>query len=318
MTEPRNMKEISAKSIEDLIGYTPIIQLYENFDNKGSNIFGKLEYFNPSLSIKDRTALGLILDAENKGIISKGDTIVESTSGNLGQSLAMICASRGYRLICIVDPKTPTINISIFKAFGAEVVFVDSPDEKGSYQENRINMAKKISLKNRNTVNLDQYSNESAIDYHDITTGVEIYRQTNKKLNWIVAAASTGGHVSGIARFLKSQNESIGVVATEPEGSVIFGKSEYHTFKTNGAGLSFKPKNYKNEYIDIERKFTDDDAFEKCRELSINRGIFLGASSGGVVSVAENLCRENSISGNIVCILPDYGLKYIDSVYSHN
>jgi 2,3-diaminopropionate biosynthesis protein SbnA len=302
-------------SITELIGNTPLVRMrHLSSLVTGATIYGKPEYLNPGLSIKDRTAIGLIEDAERSGRLKPGGTIVESTSGNMGHALAMICAARGYRFVCVIDPKTPAANRKVCEAFGAQVVLVDQTDEDGGYQKNRIRRAQEIAASLKNCINLDQYGNHASWDAH-AATGFEILAALAGEVDVVVASVSTGGHITGIARYLKRVKPSVMIVAVEPEGSVVFG-GRYRPYRTNGAGLSFRPMNYDRSFIDCEARFTDDAAFAMARKIAREEGILLGASSGGVLAVTERLLRDRAIGGNIVTILPDGGLKYLDTVYA--
>ena len=302
-------------SITDLIGHTPLVRMRHLSSIKaGVAVYGKPEYLNPGLSIKDRTAIGLVNDAERSGRLKPGGTIVESTSGNMGHALAMICAARGYRFICVVDPKTPATNRKVCEAFGAKVVLVDQPDEDGSFQKNRIKKVHEIVASLEDCINLDQYGNHAAWDAH-AATGFEILAALAGSVDAVVASVSTGGHVTGIARYLKRVRPDIVIVAVEPEGSVIFG-GEYRPFRTNGAGLSFQPLNYDPSMTDIQARFTDDEAFAMARRVAREEGILLGGSSGGVLAVTEGLLKSGKLEGNVVAILPDSGFKYLDTIYA--
>lgn len=305
----------ACESITDLIGHTPLVRMrHLSSIMTGVAVYGKPEYLNPGLSIKDRTAIGLVDDAERSGRLKPGGAIVESTSGNMGHALAMICAARGYRFICIIDPKTPLANRKICEAFGAEVVVVEDADEDGSYQKNRIKKAQEIAASLRDCINLDQYGNHAAWDAH-AGTGFEILAALAGSVSAVVASVSTGGHVTGIARYLKGVKSDIRIVAVEPEGSVIFG-GRYRPFRTNGAGLSFQPLNYDRSVIDIEARFTDDEAFATARQVARDEGILLGGSSGGVLVVTERLIKSGQLAGNVVAILPDGGFKYLDTIHA--
>jgi cysteine synthase len=302
-------------SITDLIGHTPLVRMRHLSSIKaGVVVYGKPEYLNPGLSIKDRTAIGLVDDAERSGRLKPGGTIVESTSGNMGHALAMISAARGYHFICIVDPKTPATNRKVCEAFGAEVVVVDEPDEDGSYQKTRVKKAKEIEATLPDCINLDQYGNHAAWDAH-AATGFEILAALAGTVSAVVASVSTGGHITGIARYLKGVKSDIVIVAVEPEGSVILG-GRYHPFRTNGAGLSFRPLNYDCSVVDIEAKFTDEEAFATARRVAREEGILLGGSSGGVLAVTERMIKSGKLGGNVVAILPDGGFKYLDTIYA--
>jgi len=304
------------KSLFECIGNTPLVKL-NTFSciQRNINVFGKIEYLNPGLSIKDRAALRLIKDAEDKNFIKKGDTIVESTSGNMGHSLAMICAIKGYKLICLVDPKTPEVNIKIYKAYGAEVILVKEKDSDGGYQKIRIEKAKELSNR-KGFYNLNQYSNPSCIDVNYDTTGNEIFSALGGKIDILIASVSTGGHLSGISRYLKDKCVTKPlVVGVEPVGSVIFGGLP-KPYEQNGTGLSFVPENYISDLVDINFKCSDINAFSTCKNVAINEGLLLGGSSGSVLWAVSKMVKNDVKNCNVVCILPDGGIKYIDTIYS--
>jgi 2,3-diaminopropionate biosynthesis protein SbnA len=304
-----------AKRIDELVGQTPLIRLNcVSDDARGVNILGKLELINPGYSVKDRSALYMIERARAEHRLREGSTIVESSSGNMGHALAMLCAAYKYRFICVLDPKTPKSNVRLVKAFGGMVEMVTTPDETGGYQKKRIALAKSIAQQIPNCVNLDQYSNPAAIEAHFEHTGPEIYRQTGQAIDVLVGAASTGSHLSGTAKYLKSVNPAIRVIAVEPKGSVIFG-GEYKPFLQNGSGLSFRPNNVLMDHIDEVMKVSDLDAFSACRQIARQEGLLLGGSSGSVIHAARVHAASAKGPCNIVVILPDGGLKYLDTIY---
>jgi cystathionine beta-synthase/cysteine synthase A len=302
---------VIASSIIDLIGDTPIIELKGYNAKHGTLIFGKLESFNPGGSIKDRTGLGLIKCAMESGELKPGMTIVESTSGNLGYSLAILSKLFDFKLICIVDHKTPEDALLFYKAYGVQIEFVDKADSDGGYQKNRIARAREIASQDSDCINLDQYSNPAARDIHYEMTGPEIIAQMEGRLDALVANASTGSHLSGIAQYLKESDQQIQTIAVEPEGSVIFG-GEYHPYMQNGSGLSFKPENYCGEYIDTEIKVSDADAQTAAKELIETDGLLIGLSSGAALHAAKGYCQQ---PGNkfrrCLAIFPDSGVKYL-------
>jgi len=302
-------------SVEQLIGNTPLLRLNGFCDAaRGVDIFGKLEALNPAYSVKDRTARQLLAQARSDYQLTEGWTIVESTSGNMGHALAMLCAIARLRFICVLDPKTPKSNVALVKAFGGHVRIVATPDETGGYQKKRIALAKAIAAQVPNCVNLDQYNNPAAIDAHFRTTGPEIHQQTDGRIDVLVGSASTGSHLSGTAKYLKSRDPNIRIVGVEPAGSVVFG-GEYKPYLQNGAGLSFRPGNILTEYIDEVIRVADADAFAACRSLAKQDGLLLGGSSGAVVHAAVEYGKKLTGPCNIVVILPDSGLKYLETIY---
>jgi 2,3-diaminopropionate biosynthesis protein SbnA len=301
--------------VDELIGNTPLIRLNSLSDAvAGLNVYGKLESFNPGTSVKDRSARQLLAQARLDYKLAPGWTIVESSSGNMGHALAMLCAVYGYRFICVLDPKTPQSNVKLVKAFGGEVEMVSTPDETGGFQKKRIAIAKAIAQQIPNCVNLDQYNNPAAIDAHFLSTGPEIYAQMGGRINVLVASASTGSHLSGTAKYLKARDPAIHVIGVEPAGSVIFG-GEYRPFLQNGLGLSFTPGNVLTGYIDEAIRVGDRDAFAACRRLAKDEGLLLGGSSGAVVHAARVYLERTAGPCNIAIVLPDTGLKYLDTIY---
>jgi 2,3-diaminopropionate biosynthesis protein SbnA len=302
-------------SIDQLIGHTPLIRLNSICDDvKGINIFGKLESINPGYSVKDRSALQLIEQAKIDHNLKPGATIVESSSGNMGHALAMLCAINQFNFICVLDPKAPACNVTLVKAFGGKVEMVDTPDENGSFQKRRIAVAKSIAKDRPNCVNLDQYNNPAAIEAHYKTTGPEIYEEMGGKIDVLIGCASTGSHLSGIAKYFKERDPKIHVIGVEPVGSVVFG-GEFKPFLQNGTGLSFQPGNILNCHIDEVIKVSDQDAFGACRRMARKDGLLLGGSSGSVISAANQYMRKINTPCNIVVVLPDGGLKYLETIY---
>lgn len=311
----RRNPEMFANNIVELIGNTPLLQFGSLSDPAlGIEVFGKMECRNPGGSVKDRSALELLRRAQREHGLQPGWSIVESTSGNMGHALAMLCAIFRYRFICVLDPKTPRANVNVVRAFGGEVEMVEKPDERGSYQQRRIEVAKAIAAREPNCINLDQYNNPAAIDAHYHSTGAEIYHQLGGHVDVLIGTASTGSHLSGVARHLKQRNPGVHVVGVEPEGSVVFG-GEYKPFLQNGTGLSFRPGNIREELVDEVIKVSDHDAFVECRRTAAREGLLLGGSAGSVVAAARRVLRARRGGARVVLVLPDGGLKYLDSVY---
>jgi len=300
--------------VEQLIGNTPVF----NFESlttlcQRNSIFGKIEGFNIGGSIKDRTALGLLRWAEKERGLRPGMTIVESSSGNLGVALAMLCAKRGYTFKCVVDPKTPQHNVQAMKAFGAETILCTTTDSNGGYQIPRINLAKHLETTDSNIVNLNQYENNAAVEYHCKETAAEIIRQMGS-VDILVGCVSTGSHLSGISMAIKNHNPKAITVAVEPVGSVIFGGMS-KPFLQNGTGLSFTPRNYKASVIDEEMKVNDIDAFSMCRKIASTEGLLIGGSSGAALHAAIHLKRQFKSPQKVLVILPDSGQKYLNTIF---
>lgn len=301
--------------VDQLIGKTPIIRLNHLSDSsKGIDVFGKVEAFNPGYSVKDRSALQLLEQAKKDYDLKPGTTIVESSSGNMGHALAMLCAISGFRFICVLDPKTPKANISLVRSFGGTVAIVDTPDHTGGYQQRRIATARAIAEAMPNCINLDQYNNPAAIDAHLLHTGPEITSQMGSDIDVFIGSVSTGAHLSGIAKHLKSRNPNVHIVAVEPVGSSVFG-GPFKPFLQNGLGLSFRPGNMWAEYVDEVVRVSDREAFTACRDCARSDGLLLGGSSGAIMSAASAYAARASRPQKIVTLLPDGGLKYLESIY---
>ena len=298
--------------VEDLIGKTPLLEIknLNNFLGLNAKILAKLEYFNPTGSVKDRTALFMIDKAEKDGLIKKGATIIEPTSGNTGIGLASICASRGYKLI-LTMPETMSIErIKLIKGYGAEVVLTDGKlGMKGA-----IDKANELKSQINGSFIPSQFDNKANIDAHYFTTGREIYLDTDGKIDMFVAGVGTGGTLSGTAKYLKEQNDKIKVIGVEPKSSpmISLGKSGVH--KIQGIGANFVPENYLSEYVDLVEQVSDEDAIYYSKLLAKKQGILVGISSGAALSVAVKMAKKEENKGKtIVVILPDTGERYLST-----
>ncbi|MBE7082023.1 MAG: cysteine synthase A [Clostridiales bacterium] len=298
--------------VEDLIGKTPLLEIknFNNFLGLNAKILAKLEYFNPTGSIKDRTALFMIDKAEKDGLIKKGATIIEPTSGNTGIGLASICASRGYKLILTMPETMSTERIKLIKGYGADVVLTDGKlGMKGA-----IDKANELKSQINGSFIPSQFDNKANIDAHYFTTGREIYLDTDGKIDMFVAGVGTGGTLSGSAKYLKEQNNNIKVVGVEPKSSpmISLGKSGVH--KIQGIGANFVPENYLSEYVDLVEQVSDEDAIYYSKLLAKKQGILVGISSGAALSVAVKMAKKEENKGKtIVVILPDTGERYLST-----
>ena len=305
-----------AEDVTELIGRTPLLLLRSAHTLPSFvKVWGKLEGGNPGSSVKDRTALAMVLDAEERGLLRKGDTIVESTSGNLGHALAMIAVTRGYHFVAVVDQKIPADNLNLFKILGVETVFVNEKDEHGSTQANRMLRAREIARTRPRCINLDQYANKAAVEAHYRTTGPEIYEQLHGKVDVLVGTVGTASHLCGTAKFLKEKNARTCVIGVEPVGSVFFGGTPA-PYLQSGNGSVFIPEHFDATSIDIKLKVSDRDALNTVREVARMNGVLFGGSSGSPLRAAFDYAKGCSDPTNIVVLLPDNGAKYMSTVYN--
>lgn len=296
--------------VSDLIGDTPIFRFKHPLVPKDKELLLKLEWSNPGFSIKDRTALGLIKAAIAGRKLRPGGTIVESSSGNLGKSLAMLSASMGFHTIIVVDPKVSRQTLNCYRAFGAKVEVVDTPDARGSYQGSRIRRVKQIIARNPDFYWPNQYDNSDNPDFHASHTEVEI---RDVSFDLLVGSVSTGGHLSGIARALKRSRPCRKILACDVEGSVVLGGSS-KPYALNGVGLAWRSKNTDLECFDGSTQIGDVQAISMCREIARTRGLLLGGSAGLCVFGALSALRNFSFR-SALAILPDTGANYLDQIY---
>lgn len=319
-------KEIK-NSILELVGETPLVKLNKvTKDFKGS-FFAKLEAFNPGLSQKDRIALHIIENAEKKGILKKGATIVETTSGNTGYSLAMISLVKGYKCILAVSDKSSQDKIDLLKTMGAEVHVCPAnvpADDPRSYYET----AKAIHLKTPNSVYINQYFNELNIDAHYQTTGPEIWKQTEGKVTHVVVASGTGGTISGTGRYLKEQNPNIKILGVDAIGSVLkkyhetgeLDMNEVSPYKIEGLGKNLIPSATDFSVIDVYEKVSDKDAAFAARKIVEKEGVFCGYTCGAVLQATEQYAQQGYFNEDsfVVLIFPDHGSRYMNKIYSNS
>ena len=289
-------------NVLDMIGNTPMIKL-NNIGN--SNLYVKLEKYNPAGSIKDRAVYYMVENLEKNGILKKGDVLVEATSGNTGIALSMIGSLKGYKVI-IVMPETMSIERrTLMKAYGAKFILTDgSLGMKGS-----IEMMNKLLSENTNYISLKQFENEYNPLAHYETTGVEIYNQV-KDIDIFVCGVGTGGTISGVGKYLKEQNLNIRVVAVEPEGSPVISKNKKGSHKIQGIGAGFIPKNYNENVVDEVMTITDEESYKGVRIMAQKEGILVGISSGANIYAALKLC-EMYPDKKIVTVAPDGIDKYM-------
>ena len=289
-------------NVLDMIGNTPMIKL-NNIGN--SNLYVKLEKYNPAGSIKDRAVYYMVENLEKNGLLKKGDVLVEATSGNTGIALSMIGSLKGYKVI-IVMPETMSVERrTLMKAYGAELILTDgSLGMKGSIEK-----MNKLLSENSNYISLKQFDNEYNPLAHYETTGVEIYNQV-KDIDIFVCGVGTGGTISGVGKYLKEQNPNIKVVAVEPEGSPVISKNKKGSHKIQGIGAGFIPKNYNENVVDEVMTITDEESYKGVRIMAQKEGILVGISSGANIYAALKLC-EMYPNKKIVTVAPDGIDKYM-------
>ena len=306
------MKKI-AERLTDLVGNTPLLELNNYNKNKRlkARVIAKLEYFNPAGSVKDRVALAMIEDAEAKGLLKPGATLIEPTSGNTGVGLAFVAAAKGYKLILTMPDTMSLERRNLLKALGAELVLTPGADGmKGA-----IARAEELKAANPDSLILQQFDNPANPAMHERTTGQEIWRDTDGRVDIFVAGVGTGGTVSGVGAALKANNPKVKIVAVEPEDSPVLSGGKPGPHKIQGIGAGFVPKNYNSAVIDEVLQVSNDDAIRTGRELAKYEGLLVGISSGAAVVAATRLARLPENEGKtIVALLPDTGERYLSTL----
>ncbi len=306
-------------SVLDTIGQTPMIKLDRVFHAyKQANVFAKLEFLNPGGSMKDRIALSMVERAEREGRIKPGDTLVEPSSGNTGIGLAMVAAVKGYKMIITMPEKMSEEKRRLIRAYGAELILTPtelSYDHPGNY----IQVAHRLAQENKNIHLLNQYTNEGNPEAHFSTTGVEIWEQTNGKIDYLVCGMGTGGTISGTAKYLKQQNAEIKIIGTDPEGSIYTG--EVGQYQVEGIGYDFYPEVFAPEIVDEMYRIGDEESFSEARLLAKTEGILAGGSTGNVLAgtrrLLDTLNKNNNLAGkNIVMFVHDSGRSYLSKIYN--
>lgn len=306
------MSEIKKSSLE-LIGETPVLEISRYSKSagvEGVNIIAKLEYLNPAGSVKDRVALSMIEDAEQKGILKPGATIIEPTSGNTGIGLAAVAAAKGYRAILTLPETMSVERRNLLKAYGAEIVLTEGA--KG--MKGAIAKAEELEKEIEGAVILGQFVNPANPAVHKRTTGPEIYRQLDGKVDIFVAGVGTGGTITGVGEYLKEQNPDIKIVAVEPATSPVLSKGESGAHKIQGIGAGFVPDTLNTEVYDEIIAIENDDAFVEGKRFAVSEGILVGISSGAALKAATILAaRPENAGKNIVVLLPDSGDRYLST-----
>lgn len=302
-----------AKRLTDLVGNTPLLELSNYNASKGlkAKVIVKLEYFNPAGSVKDRIALAMIEDAEAKGTLNPGATIVEPTSGNTGVGLAFVAAAKGYKLVLTMPDTMSVERRNLLKALGAELVLTPGADGmKGA-----IAKAEALKAVTPGAVILQQFENPANPAVHLRTTGQEIWRDTDGKVDLFVAGVGTGGTISGVGQALKEHNPRVKIVAVEPTDSPVLSGGKPGPHKIQGIGAGFVPNTYHAAVVDEILQVKNDDAIRTSRELAATEGLLVGISSGAAVYAATELAKRPENAGKtIVALLPDTGERYLSTI----
>ena len=319
-------EEINAyNNVLELIGNTPLIRLNKVTENLEGNYFAKVEAFNPGHSSKDRIALYIIEEAEKKGLLSPGDTIIETTSGNTGFSLAMVSIIKGYNCILAVSSKSSRDKIDMLRSMGAKVyvcpAHVAADDERSYYS-----VAKRLHEETKGSVYINQYFNQLNIDAHYNSTGPEIWEQTKGQITHLVACSGTGGTISGTAKYLKEQNPNIKILGVDAFGSVLkkyhetreFDQEEIYPYRIEGLGKNLIPAATDFDLIDKFMKVSDESSAHSAREITRKEGLFVGYTSGAVLQAVKQYAEEGEFDENsvVIAIFPDHGSRYMSKVFS--
>ncbi len=312
-------------NVLQLIGKTPLIKLNKMTSGFEGEFYAKVEGFNPGHSSKDRIALHIIEEAERQGILKPGDTIIETTSGNTGFSIAMVSIIKGYECILAVSSKSSADKIDMLKSMGAKVyvcpAHVSADDPRSYYQ-----VAKRLHDEVKGSIYINQYFNQLNIDAHYNTTGPEIWTQTEGEITHLIACSGTGGTISGTAKFLKEKNPSIKIIGVDAYGSVLkkfhetkeFDEKEIYPYRIEGLGKNLIPTATDFDLIDKFVKVTDEESAHTAREVSRSEGLFVGYTSGAAMQALKQLNEEGEfkVTDKVVVIFPDHGSRYMSKIYS--
>ena len=314
-------------NVLQLIGNTPLIKLNRMTVDFDGDFYAKVEAFNPGHSSKDRIALHIIEEAERQGILNPGDTIIETTSGNTGFSIAMVSIIKGYECVLAVSSKSSADKIDMLKSMGAKVyvcpAHVSADDTRSYYQ-----VAKRLHDEIKGSIYINQYFNQLNIDAHYNTTGPEIWNQTEGNITHLVACSGTGGTISGIAKYLKEKNSNISVIGVDAFGSVLkkyhetreFDEKEIYPYRIEGLGKNLIPSATDFDLIDKFVKVTDEESAHTAREISKTEGLFVGYTSGAAMQALKQLNAEGVFKkgDQVVVVFPDHGSRYMSKLYNDN
>ena len=319
-----NSKQVFDNVLQ-LIGNTPLIKLNNITADFEGDFYAKVEAFNPGHSSKDRIALHIIEEAERQGILNPGDTIIETTSGNTGFSIAMVSIIKGYECVLAVSSKSSADKIDMLKSMGAKVyvcpAHVSADDPRSYYQ-----VAKRLHEEIKGSIYINQYFNQLNIDAHYNSTGPEIWNQTEGKITHLIACSGTGGTISGIAKFLKEKNPKINIIGVDAYGSVLkkyhetreFDEKEIYPYRIEGLGKNLIPSATDFDLIDSFIKVTDEESAHTAREISRMEGLFVGYTSGAAMQALKQLNAEGKFKkgDQVVVVFPDHGSRYMSKIYS--
>lgn len=300
------------ESVMETIGNTPVVRFSRYMKAVGiekGELLCKLECFNPGGSAKDRAALSMIVDAENKGLLKKGSTIVEPTSGNTGIGLASVAVQRGYKVVLTMPDTMSIERRKLLSAYGARLVLTDG----ALGMDGAVKKAHDIAQSTDNAVILGQFDNMANPQAHYTTTGPELYAQTDGKIDAFVATVGTGGALSGVGKFLKEQNKNIKIVAVEPDTSPLLSKGEAGAHKIQGIGANFVPDTLDTDIYDEIITVTDDEAYETTKLIARCEGILCGISSGAALCAATKLLKKSNDAQKVAVLLTDTGERYLSS-----
>jgi cystathionine beta-synthase len=298
----------------ELIGNTPLVRLHRVTRHVKPTVVAKVEYMNPGGSVKDRIGIRMIEDAERQGLLRPGGTIIEPTSGNTGVGLAIAAAIKGYRMIFVMPDKMSNEKISLLKAYGADVVVCPTsvpPESPESYYR----VADRLARETPGGFQPNQYFNRANPETHYASTGPEIWRQTDGRIDAFVAGVGTGGTISGTGRYLKEQNPNVQIVGADPEGSLLSG-GELRPYKVEGIGEDFWPGTFDKDIIDRWERVSDRESFRVARRVTREEGILVGGSAGTAVAAALRVAEEMDENKLVVVLLPDSGKSYLSKVYN--